>query len=178
MDKGSIEKNFPRNIRYWFDFKFLKAQPSSKIAQLLPLFRKSKSQHRQDLFVLCETNFKRDGYFVEFGATNGRSLRNTFLLEYKFSWSGILAEPAKVWRSELYVNRPKSDIEELCVCSDSGSILDFHETADPEVSGLDCFESVDRSKTKSQIVESYRVQTISLLDLLRKFNVPKHIHYL
>jgi FkbM family methyltransferase len=145
---------------------------------LLPLVRKSKSQLRQDLFVLSESNFKTDGYFVEFGATNGHLLSNTFLLEHKFSWQGILAEPAKVWHSELHANRPKSHIEKLCVWSNSSSILEFHETADPELSTLDFFGSVDPPETKLRIVNRYSVETISLLDLLRKYNAPKHIDYL
>jgi FkbM family methyltransferase len=178
MDRSIIERTFPRAVRFWFDFKFLKAQPFSKVVKLLPLVRKSKSQLRQDLFVLCENDFKRKGYFVEFGAANGCSLSNTYLLEHKFSWSGILAEPAKIWHDELHANRPKSHIEELCVWSNSGSILEFHETAAPELSTLDLFGSVDRPETKLRIVNRYNVDTISLLDLLRKHNAPTHIDYL
>ena len=32
--------------------------------------RLRKSQHLQDLFVLSELDFKSNGFFVEFGATN------------------------------------------------------------------------------------------------------------
>lgn len=178
MDRSIIERTFPRAVRFWFDFKFLKAQPFSKVAKLLPFIRKSRSQLRQDLFVLIESNFKRSGYFVEFGAANGHSLSNTYLLEHDFSWTGILAEPAKCWRSELNTNRPKSHIEELCVWRDSGSILDFHETSDPELSSLDFFGPVNPPETKLRKVNSYSVQTISLIDLLRKYHAPKHIDYL
>ena len=53
-----------------------------------------KSQIGQDLFALYALDWKRSGYFVEFGATNGVDLSNTFLLEKDFAWTGILAEPA------------------------------------------------------------------------------------
>ena len=44
----------------------------------------SKSQMRQDLFVLCELNFIDNGYFVEFGATDGLIGSNSYLLEKSF----------------------------------------------------------------------------------------------
>ena len=49
----------------------------------------SKSQLGQNLFVLSELNFKQNGYFVEFGATNGIDLSNTYLMENRFNWKGI-----------------------------------------------------------------------------------------
>jgi hypothetical protein len=55
------------------------------------LVGKSRAQLGQDLFVLSELNLKRNGFFVEFGATNGVDLSNTALLEREFGWNGILA---------------------------------------------------------------------------------------
>ena len=37
----------------------------------------SKSQLRQDLFVANLLNFKKNGYFVEFGATDGIEFSNS-----------------------------------------------------------------------------------------------------
>ena len=44
----------------------------------------SKSQLFQDLFVLFIHNEKINGTFLEFGATNGVELSNSFMLEQKF----------------------------------------------------------------------------------------------
>ena len=48
--------------------------------------KKSKSQLFQDLFVLFNFNEKRNGTFLEFGATDGLSLSNTYLLENSYEW--------------------------------------------------------------------------------------------
>ena len=56
----------------------------------------SRSQIGQDLFVLNELKFKKNGYFVEFGATNGIDWSNSCILEKEFGWNGIVAEPARV----------------------------------------------------------------------------------
>lgn len=45
--------------------------------------------------MLSELDFKRDGFFVEFGATDGFQGGNTYLLEKEFGWRGIVGEPAR-----------------------------------------------------------------------------------
>ena len=92
------------------DLALVKALDSNLYSQVSAILSKSKSQLRQDLFVLSRLNFKRGGYYVEFGATNGIDLNNTYLLETEFGWDGILAEPAVCWHRDLKLNR-KAAIE-------------------------------------------------------------------
>lgn len=54
---------------------------------LLQYLGKSKSQIRQDLFVLSHLGFKKNGFFVEFGATDGLRFSNSHLMEKEFGWS-------------------------------------------------------------------------------------------
>ena len=103
---------------------------AGKILQLLP---SSKSQLRQDLFVLSELNFKVGGYFVEFGATNGIDLSNTYFLEEKFSWRGILVEPAKIWHQELSENRKKSAIDKISNFRKHTALQYFKFLAEPKL---------------------------------------------
>jgi len=83
------------------DIGLLKAVDQSTVSECLTCLDASRSQLRQDLFVLSELNFKKNGFFVEFGATNGVALSNSWLLENQFAWKGSLAEPAKKWHAEL-----------------------------------------------------------------------------
>jgi FkbM family methyltransferase len=138
---------------------------------------KSKSQLRQDLFVLSHLKFKRDGFFVEFGATNGVDLSNTYLLEKEFGWKGILAEPAIIWHKDLRMNR-SCLIEDSCVWSNTGEELIFTESQDPELSTLTKLKLKDSLRYKRLTSKEYLIRTISLTDLLRKFQAPSVIDYL
>ena len=83
------------------DLKLLKKIEKNQRSNFIDNLDQSKAQLRQDLFVLSELEFKKNGYFVEFGATNGFDISNSYLLETKFNWKGIAAEPAKKWHHEL-----------------------------------------------------------------------------
>jgi hypothetical protein len=133
------------------------------------------SQFGQDLFVLNELNFKKNGFFVEFGATNGINGSNTYLLENKFNWRGILAEPAKIFYDELNKNR-KCFIETNLVWKNSKSRLLFHEDFAGGLSTIKKFIDHDTQIRKRN--KEYILETISLNDLLVKYNAPKIIDYL
>jgi FkbM family methyltransferase len=136
-----------------------------------------KSQLLQDIMVLKMLDFKKNGYFIEFGATNGFELSNTYLLEKQFGWNGILAEPGKVWQKDLRINR-NCNIETDCVWIDSSSILTFNEVDFAEFSTILDFSDSDGNSNNRRNGTTYQVKTISLNDLLEKYNAPKEIDYL
>ena len=86
----------------------------------------SKSQFAQDLFVLTELNFKKNGFFIEFGASHPTSGSNTYLLESDFGWNNILAEPSKSCHDQLLRNR-NVFVEKDCVWHTSDATLSFIE---------------------------------------------------
>jgi FkbM family methyltransferase len=159
------------------NLNFLLAMNGGYAEILLQSFRDSKSQLKQDLFVLSQLSFKRGGYFVEFGATNGIDLSNTHLMEKNFGWTGILAEPAICWQNNLKNNRA-CHIETSCVWRVSNSTLTFNETQDAELSTLSEFTDSDLHEKSRMNGKSYTVKTISLNDLLAKYNAPSKIDYL
>jgi len=165
-------------IRSLLDLEYIRALNPAHYELMSSLLNKSKSSLKQDLFVLAETKYKRGGFFVEFGATNGIDFSNTHLLEQEFKWKGILAEPARVWAKQLLENRPSANIETLCVWKDSNSSLMFNETNYPELSTIEYFSSKDMHAHSRLIGVQYEVQTISLNDLLKKYSAPQDIDYL
>ena len=157
--------------------EFLLAISNMEASQLFDKLKKTKSQFRQDLFVLTELGFKRNGFFVEFGATNGVDISNTYLMEKEFAWTGILAEPARCWHEMLYANR-SAFIETNCVWSKSNSVLSFKEVHIPDLSTINSFSSVDGYKNTRRTGKIYDVRTISLNDLLEKYQAPHRMDYL
>ncbi|MGO8759774.1 MAG: FkbM family methyltransferase [Terracidiphilus sp.] len=159
------------------DIDFVLTLPDQHAAPLLRVLPCSKSQLRQDLFVLSALEFKENGYFVEFGAADGVLSSNTYLLEKEYGWTGILAEPARMWRERLRENR-SCNIETDCVWRESGSHLTFNETRLGEHSTIDSFSGSDLRSAHRKRRRTYSVGTISLEDLLRKYHAPETIDYL
>lgn len=142
------------------------------------LFKNSKSQLNQDIFVLKSLNFKKNGFFVEIGAADGINLSNTYLLEKQFNWNGILCEPSSIYKKIISTNR-KAKIETNCIYNKNTKIK-FVETAYPMLSTLEKFKIYDhhrglRSKYKSY---KYNKNTISVKNFLKKHKSPKNIDYL
>jgi len=137
----------------------------------------STSQLGQDLIAFLVSDCKREGFFVEFGATNGQDLSNTFILEKLFDWRGILAEPARSWHQDLRKNR-ECEIETDCVWSESNVKLVFNEVPNLELSTIDAFSSGDMHEAVRKSGSKYHVDTITLFDLLEKFNAPSVIDYI
>ncbi len=160
------------------DLEFLKVFSSPIAGELVQLISRSRSQIRQDLFVLAESGFKNNGYFVEFGAADGINLSNSYLLEKDYSWTGILAEPARIWQEMIRSNRPNSIVETSCVWKNSKEVLLFNETNTAELSTLDLFSNSDSHSNSRKRGSKYEVSTISLVDLLEKYNAPQDIDYI
>ena len=173
--------NSKKNFEHLFNrYEFIYNNPRIKEKdKLYKLISDSKSQIFQDLFVLNELNFKKKGFFIEIGAANGIDLSNTYLLEKKFDWDGIVVEPAKIWRDEIIKNRACT-ISYDCIYSESGLKVEFLETTKPE------FSTVNIDSKSKDIHEGYRqknnkkyeLQTISFKDFSTKYEVPNKIDFL
>jgi FkbM family methyltransferase len=154
---------------------FLQHLPPETAMTLLSYLPYVRSQSGQDLFVLSQLGPKRDGFFVEFGATDGININNSYFFETTLGWNGIVAEPAKMWHRDLVRNR-KCNVEKKCVWSTTGVTLQFKEVA--ELSTISEFTDRDFHAPARKNSETYNVQTISLNDLLDKYKAPSHVDYL
>jgi FkbM family methyltransferase len=77
------------------------------------------SQHKQDEYVYNRFfKNKKNGVFVDIGASNGIDLSNSYFFEKELSWSGICVEPQEFFFKDLSKNRN-------CVCI-QGCVSDFN----------------------------------------------------
>jgi FkbM family methyltransferase len=166
-----------KSARNGDDIEFLLELPEEHSARLLRLLKESKSQYRQDLFVLSQLDFKTGGYFVEFGAASGVDKSNSYLLEKQFGWNGIVAEPARQWHASVKSSR-NCNIETDCVWRESNATLSFLEAAGGEYSTIESYSDADFHRNRRKGGAKYDVKTISLLDLLDKYQAPKIVDYL
>ena len=144
----------------------------------------SKSQLFQDLFVLYFFKNKKNGTFLEFGATDGVEFSNSFLLENNFEWNGVLAEPSPQWHQQLKNNRPNSTIITECIYSETDKILDFFVSDQGVLSTLEEFKNSEISsmpgntKARNKSGYNHKVKTISLNDVFIKYFNSSPIDYM
>ena len=148
-----------------FDEKFEERFVEKKIQ----MASKSKSQLGQDVLALMILGGS-EKFFVEFGATNGIDLSNTYLLENDCNWTGILAEPGVEWHSSLISNRTNSILDFRAIWTDSNQEILFQQNR--ERSALITNRSTPNNDS------TYLVTTVSLVDLLKEHNAPIFVDYL
>tara|TARA_B100000282_G_C31650033_1_gene452560 strand:+ start:46 stop:828 length:783 start_codon:yes stop_codon:yes gene_type:complete len=178
---NSVDKDIQKEINYLKKnnekLKYLLSDNISKKKELFNFYEFSKSQICQDWFVLESLNYKKDGYFVEIGAASGVDLSNTYLLEKKYNWNGILSEPAPGWKESLERFRScKKDYR--CVFSESGKKVSFSQTKEKEYSTIIDFSNSDKHQNKRKDFTKYEITTVTLNDLLKENNAPTEIDYI
>ncbi|MDA9008507.1 FkbM family methyltransferase [Alphaproteobacteria bacterium] len=177
--KKDVDVKLSENMRSVRDFKTSDPLLKRLVDCYWQQGRESQSQLLQDLFALTVSDQKRNGFFVEFGATNGITLSNTHLLEKSFSWTGILAEPARGWHERLSQARPGSKIIHDCVWKESGAKLNFRETDEGELSSIVEYVGSDgHKKSRDRGYQEYEVTSISLNDLLGRCEAPHEIDFI
>lgn len=128
------------------------------------------SQLSQDVFVLILTKFLKNGYFVEFGASDGITINNTFLLEHEYQWQGLCLEPIPSQYKKLIENR-KCHCDRRVIYEKSNDKVSFQINQNC----IDLSKIVTEEKNKNNVIE---VETITLEDALKEYNSPKVIDYL
>jgi FkbM family methyltransferase len=117
------------------------------------------------------------GFFVEVGGADGVHFSNTLILEKNFGWDGIIVEPSKFWKELLLTNREcKMDLR--CVTGESGLVVNFTEAPNALYSTISEYLGADSHHASRVDGINYKVNTVSLGDLLNSHGAPTIVDYL
>ena len=143
---------------------------SDKVALILGV-DEFKGQYGQDVLVDRLLNGKRAGVFVELGAYDPIYLSNTYFLEMKRGWSGLLVEAQPDRKQVLERYRPNS-IVESCAISDEEKEISF--TVADSISGMEDAMAPQHVKRVADMKSaSIRLKTVTLQSLLDKHNLHR-----
>lgn len=134
------------------------------------------SQINQDREVIQHFKEKRNGYFVELGASDGVNLSNTLTLEKYYEWDGICIEPLPSVYEKLVQNR-KCKCYNYLVSDKNGVEEELFEAQDNLLSGIkqdiNCHKHI-----LSNPKNLYKMQTKTLTSVLDEANAPNMIDFL
>jgi len=151
----------------FFLFYFIFSTENKKFFKLIINKKKlSKSQIFQDLFAYFFSNCKKKGTFIEIGGGNGVDLSNSYILEKKFKWRGVICEPDSRLHSNILAKR-KCFLETRPVSSSVNKNIYFY------FKGLyDSYASLSYSPSAKKL------KSISLNNLIKKYQLGKNIDYI
>ena len=134
-----------------------------------------QSQIYQDIFASFIVGDKYDKTFLEFGATDGLDISNSYTLESSFNWKGVLSEPSPQWHEALKKNRKNSKIITKCIWKESGKKLDFFMSDFGSLSTIKDFVESDKisiptnTEIRLKSGKTISVETISLNDVIKEY---------
>lgn len=133
------------------------------------LLHESKSENGQDLFALFSNKYKRGGTFLEFGAYDGVTFSNTFLLERLFNWSGLLLDPIPRHFEQMKLNRNCISIHAAITASKK----EFLKILESPASNL------SKPVSKRSITDkNHKVPALTLSEIIDKYFPTKSLDFL
>ena len=138
----------------------------------------SRSTRLQDVWALFENGGKRGGYFVEFGAADGITQSNTWMLAEHFGWTGALGEPHPEYARQLATNRPREYRTDKAIWSVTGASVTLALTRVPLLSVVVESDPPGLHRRKALQHKTISVATISLNDFLSEAQAPDAIDFM
>jgi FkbM family methyltransferase len=136
------------------------------------------SQIHQDEWVLRCLKFKRDGFFLEVGGHDGVENSNTYLLEKRFDWDGVIVEANPRWHKVICRNRNVCAVN-AAAFSTTGQELQFVDVG--AVGGLvACLQDdIHDQKRRTALADGHVISVTGkrVDEILRQVDAPRLIDY-
>lgn len=142
----------------------------------------SQSQVGQDLWVIDTLNFKKNGYFLDLGALDGKTHSNSIMLERKYGWTGICVEANPYIFPMLSSNRHCMCVNSL-LDNSNDVIKEFHcanelSYVENENRNMSLEELKILLKAKNIEYNSVLMKTRTISKILEIYNAPYVIDYM
>ena len=170
--------NHQEFLKMAFDQNALMDDNKDLLLRFIESFKKIdnfQSQLYQDVLASFIIGNKFEKTFLEFGATDGFNLSNSYLLENSFKWKGVLSEPSPQWHDALIKNRKNAKIITKCIWKKSSEKLSFFMSDVGELSTLKDFIENDKTsipgnaELRKKSGKTISVETISLNDVVKEY---------
>tara|TARA_Y100000816_G_C25998916_1_gene521861 strand:+ start:145 stop:972 length:828 start_codon:yes stop_codon:yes gene_type:complete len=170
--------NHQEFLKMAFDQNALVDDNKDLLLRFIESFEKKEnfqSQLYQDVFASFIIGNTFEKTFLEFGATDGFNLSNSYLLENSFNWKGVLSEPSPQWHDALMKNRKNTKIITKCIWKKSREKLSFFMSDVGELSTLNDFIENDKAsipgntELRKKSGKTISVETISLNDVVKEY---------
>lgn len=117
---------------------------------------------------------KKNGYFLDVGASDGIDENNTILMERYYDWNGICCEcdPRDIIKLRCVRD---CNIVSCPIFSRTGAIINFELHQANHLSSIEGYQT-ERYRSKTSGIVS--MVTMSLIDCLKKYDAPDVIDYM
>jgi len=123
-------------------------------------------QAGQDRFVVNILKGKMNGYFLEIGSNSPVNISNTFILEKRFNWKGIMIEYDPMWlpsykairKNSKHVIKDATKIDYKKLLENSPKDIDYLQV-DVEAENGSTIETLE--KLDNEILDSYRFAVVT-----------------
>mgnify|MGYP003953788659 CR=1 FL=1 len=142
---------------------------------------KSKSQFKQDEWVIKHFNGKRDGVYLEIGTNNGEIDNNTTVLEKEYNWKGVCIDP-------LMYNVKNRSCKKFRVALGSKPGITKYMTSVDNKHGLSGISEFVKSKYNNKVwadrlneegvTKEIDVEVRTPIDVLEESKIPNVIDYM
>lgn len=132
---------------------------------------------QQDRWVVDILASKRNGYFVDIGASNGIHASNTYALEQQLGWQGICIEANDILFKQCQRNR-ECIVENICVYDHHGSVNFVEPSQHPGYGGIHENLKAHKQNMWDDGGKMISKPCVPLANILDKHNAPKVIDYL
>jgi FkbM family methyltransferase len=130
-----------------------------------------QGQVGQDILAYLYFGSKKDGFYIDIGANDGKTFSNTIIFE-KLGWEGICVEPLPDVYKILKQNR-QCDCFNVAIAEKSGESTEFIKASGVEkISGLNSkMTDIHKKRIISEkgIIEKIYVKTLSFNDLMNNY---------